>query len=228
MGIMQNIPLFPLGTVLFPKQYLPLHIFEERYNLMIGECLRDKSHFGVVLIRAGREAGGPAIPFEMGTTARIVDMQSLEGGRMNIKTIGERPFRITRITQERPYMRADVEYIEYTAGAAKDVQESVRAVRQGFEVHLDLLAALSNRERVNLDLNVEPEGLSLLVASVMAIDNQEKQELLKITSAGERLTKEASILARENRTLQTFLFLKQRAKNDKPSDGDTTIRISPN
>jgi Lon protease-like protein len=100
MGILQNIPLFPLGTVLFPKQYLPLHIFEERYKLMIGECLRDQSRFGVVLIRAGREAGGPAVPFETGTTARIVDMESLEGGRMNIKTIGERPFHITRITQQ--------------------------------------------------------------------------------------------------------------------------------
>ena len=75
MGILQNIPLFPLGTVLFPKQYLPLHIFEDRYKQMIGECLRDQSQFGVVLIRAGREAGGPAIPFETGTTARIVDME---------------------------------------------------------------------------------------------------------------------------------------------------------
>jgi hypothetical protein len=56
----------------------------------------------------------------------------------------------------------------------------------------------------------------------------EKQDLLEITSTGERLAKEMSILARENRTLQTFLFLQQRAKNDKPGDGGITPRISPN
>ncbi len=228
MGILQNIPLFPLGTVLFPKQYLPLHIFEERYKLMIGECLRDKSNFGVVLIRAGREAGGPAVPFETGTTARIMDMEPVDGGRMNIKTIGERPFRITRITQQRPYMRAEVELLDYTPGSSDGLAAVIQSVRTGFESHLDILSALSNRDRVQLNLAIDPEGLSFLVASVLAIDTQEKQELLEITSASERLAKEASILARENRTLQAFLYLQQRAKNEKPGGDDITTRISPN
>ena len=228
MGILQNIPLFPLGIVLFPKQYLPLHIFEERYKLMIGECLRDQSNFGVVLIRAGREAGGPAVPFETGTTARIMDMEPVEGGRMNIKTIGERPFHITRITQQRPYMRAEVELIDYTPGIAEGLAPVIQSVRTGFESHLDILSALSNRDRVRINLDLDPESLSLLVASVLAIDMQEKQGLLEITSASERLAKEAGLLARENRALQTFLYLQQRAKNDKPGDDDIISRISPN
>ena len=52
-GTIMKIPLFPLGTVLFPKAALPLHIFEERYREMVGECLRDEAEFGVV--RAERE-----------------------------------------------------------------------------------------------------------------------------------------------------------------------------
>ena len=87
---MFELRLFPLNTVLFPKMPLPLHIFEERYKLMITECMEADEPFGVVLIEEGSKAFGPlAQPHAVGCTARVVQVESLEDGRMNIITIGQ-------------------------------------------------------------------------------------------------------------------------------------------
>ena len=70
-GLVQ-LPLFPLNLVLFPGMDLPLHIFEERYKSMIGDCLNQNLPFGVVLIKEGLEVGTPAEPERIGTSARIL------------------------------------------------------------------------------------------------------------------------------------------------------------
>ena len=78
---MPRIPLFPLNLVLFPRQGLPLHIFEERYKLMINRCIDESAPFGVVLIKRGDEVGGGATGVALGAyrqgTAR--DLQGLAG-----------------------------------------------------------------------------------------------------------------------------------------------------
>ena len=222
-----DLPLFPLGMVLFPKQFLPLHVFEERYKLMIGECMRDKSAFGVVLIKEGREVGEPAAPFSIGTTAQIVDMQPLGQGRMGLRTVGEQPFRILEITQKQPYMRALVKFLEHGPGEGSDIDSLAHAVREQFSMHLDILASLSDKDRPDLDLNIDPESLSYLVASVMSIEMPEKQQLLELRGVFERLRKEATILTRENRALQTFVYLQGR-RHDQPDQADFTPRFSPN
>jgi hypothetical protein len=89
-----EIPLFPLGTALFPGGPLPLRIFETRYIDLVRRCMRDGSGFGVVLIREGVEAGGPALTFEVGTYARIADFSQQPDGLLGIRATGERRFRI--------------------------------------------------------------------------------------------------------------------------------------
>ncbi|MCC6172408.1 MAG: LON peptidase substrate-binding domain-containing protein [Gammaproteobacteria bacterium] len=89
-----EIPLFPLNTVLFPGGPLPLRIFETRYTDMVRRCMREHSAFGVVLIRAGTEAGDVASTAEIGTTARIVDFYQLPDRLLGITCSGERKFRI--------------------------------------------------------------------------------------------------------------------------------------
>src|SRR5215216_2373888 len=84
----RELPLFPLNTVLFPSLPLPLHIFEERYKLMIGTCAVTDNLFGVCLIKEGVEVGGPAEPFEIGTVARIAEIERMPDGRMNLMTFG--------------------------------------------------------------------------------------------------------------------------------------------
>jgi len=107
-----EIPLFPLGTVLFPGGPLPLRIFETRYIDLVRRCLRDGSGFGVVMIREGVEAGGPALTFDVGTYARIVDFSQQPDGLLGIRAAGERRFRILARRRERDGLNvADVEWL---------------------------------------------------------------------------------------------------------------------
>ena len=115
---MKDLPLFPLGTVLFPDGQLPLRIFEQRYLEMAKGCLRDGAPFGVCLIREGAEVGAPATPEAVGCTARIAqwDMQQL--GLLQVVAQGERRFRILeRRLQDDGLARAEVEWLPEAADA---------------------------------------------------------------------------------------------------------------
>lgn len=67
-----DIPMFPLGTVLLPGAYLPLHVFEPRYRRLVQACLEGSPEFGVVLIERGSEVGGGERRFDVGCVARIL------------------------------------------------------------------------------------------------------------------------------------------------------------
>ena len=99
-----RLPLFPLNLVLFPGMDLPLHIFEERYRDMIGECLENDAPFGVVLIKNGPEVGARADPERIGTSTRILRSEILDQGRMNIMTRGQQRFEIEEIVQRVPHV----------------------------------------------------------------------------------------------------------------------------
>jgi hypothetical protein len=90
---LQTIPLFPLGTVLFPDGPLPLRVFEPRYLDMVSRCLRQDSEFGVVLIRSGRDTGTVETA-DVGTLARIVDWYQGSDGILGITARGTRRFRL--------------------------------------------------------------------------------------------------------------------------------------
>ena len=108
-----DLPLFPLGVVLYPEGNLPLRIFEPRYMDMAKVCLKDDSPFGVCLIASGRDTGAPAIPHEVGTLARIKtwDMQQL--GVLLLQCKGEQRFRIlSRRAEPSGLQRAEVELID--------------------------------------------------------------------------------------------------------------------
>src|SRR3954462_13062681 len=98
----ERFPLFPLGLVLIPHELVPLHIFEERYKLMIGECLEQDSEFGIVwLSDDGLKEGGCA--------ARVTKvLERLEDGRMNVRVEGTSPFRLVRRIDDLPYPAGDV------------------------------------------------------------------------------------------------------------------------
>ncbi len=224
-----EVPLFPLGTVLFPTQPLPLRIFEERYKLMISECIETGSGFGVVLIKEGREVGAPAVPFDVGTMAEIVESERFPDGRYNLKTIGAKPFRLIRVTQLNPYMRGEIEPLEYERSATSSLESLMGSVRERFLVHLEVLAEIYGAALPSLDLSTEdPELLSYLVANILAVRMPEKQMLLEEASVTERLKREASMLARENKALQALLYLKQQRKSEPGAPSDLSDRISPN
>jgi uncharacterized protein len=108
------VPLFPLNTVLFPGGPLPLRIFETRYVDMVRHCMRERCPFGVVLIRAGSEVGAGASgeACAVGTTARIVDFNSLPDGLLGITCLGERKFKVLKRWQQADGLNVgDIEYL---------------------------------------------------------------------------------------------------------------------
>jgi Lon protease-like protein len=102
------LPMFPLGTVLFPYGLLPLHVFEPRYRMMMRECLRGDQEFGVVLIERGSEVGGGDVRFDVGTRARIVRATELDDGRYALTAVGVRRIRVVEWLDDDPYPRAMV------------------------------------------------------------------------------------------------------------------------
>ena len=95
-----NLPLFVLGTVLFPGGVLPLRVFEARYVDMMRECMKAGQPFGVCLIKEGKEVGTPAVPHDAGCLAHIVDFDMEQLGVLNIRTHGGARFRVLATRNE--------------------------------------------------------------------------------------------------------------------------------
>ena len=227
--ITRELPLFPLGVVLFPGMILPLHIFEERYKLMIKHCLEGDRCFGVALIKSGREVGDPATPYDVGTLARIVDVSPQPEDRMNVTTVGEAPFRILQILQEKPYIAGRVEQLERPKAESEASAELVARLKSHFQTYVSLFAALAGTEPKEVKLEDEPEKLSYLIASALRTDMGKKQTLLETLSTEERIRQELGLLEEENLALQLFLSQKREAKDDSgPREGPTKRRFSPN
>lgn len=109
----EEIPLFPLNTVLFPEGLLPLRVFEQRYMDMATRCLKDSLPFGVCLIADGQEVGQPAIPHDIGTLAQISDWDMPQLGVLNLKVRGLQRFRILkRRTDSSGLQLAEIEPID--------------------------------------------------------------------------------------------------------------------
>ena len=190
-----ELPLFPLNSVLFPGATLPLHIFEERYKKMVNLCLESNSPFGVLLIRSGSDVGEAAEPFEIGTTARIVRVQHLDAGRMNLICLGEQRFRLSRQVSETPYLVAEVEPLQSIDGEgqeAKDVADTVAAL---FAEYHRLYLAVSNQWTRQIGMPGAPSELADFVASRMAVDPWTKQRLLEELSVRRRLEMEMETLS---------------------------------
>ena len=123
MSAQAELPLFPLQTVLFPGGRLPLRIFEQRYLGMAKACLRDGTPFGVCLIREGREVGEPALPEDVGCTARIAEWDMPQLGLLQVVARGEQRFRIReRRVQADGLALATVELLEEARDAPLDAQ----------------------------------------------------------------------------------------------------------
>lgn len=112
-----TLQLFPLNTVLFPGGPLPLRIFEARYLDMVRRGLKEQTPFGVALILAGAESDTDPKVADIGTSARVVDFDTLPDGLLGITCIGERRFRILRRWQQADGL--NVGEVEYLPGDAE-------------------------------------------------------------------------------------------------------------
>ena len=191
-GAYVRLPLFPLHTVLFPGSALALHIFEPRYREMIGRCLEHDETFGICLILEGEEVGTAAIPHRIGTEARIIASQRYGDGRYDIVVEGQRRLEILSLDRARPYLRAEVRFLEEPEGE-EDVglPEAVAKLFEGVLESLELSGqAVIDETWKDLDAN----SLSYKVASALPAGEDLKQAILEIPDATSRLKRLAELL----------------------------------
>jgi len=154
-----EIPLFPLRSVLCPGVALPLHIFEERYRLMISHCLERDEPFGVVLLREGHEVGplrgGVAA---MGTTAAIRRAGSHPDGRLDILTVGEQRFRLEGVDNvSEPYLVGRVSLLDEPTGPESEARDRAERVGRRFLEYLGLLQpeGVSNGPEIEFEFEID-------------------------------------------------------------------------
>jgi Lon protease-like protein len=138
--VTRELPMFPLGSVLFPYGVLPLHVFEPRYRVMTRRCLAGDHEFGVVLIERGSEVGGGESRFGFGTLARIAHAHELPDGRFALTAVGLRRIRVERWLDDDPYPRALVEVV-----GDEPLPPDAAALRDTVVAALDELLALWRR-----------------------------------------------------------------------------------
>lgn len=201
-----DLPLFPLNLVFFPGQVLPLHIFEPRYREMINYCLESRSPFGIVLLPEDTAIGeNDELPYAIGTAARIVGVEHMDDGRMNITTIGTKRFLVDKLVRKHSYLSAEVKQFPVTNGSTKQAMELAQKVRPRI---LEYVEALSTASKSTLPLNKlpqDPTSLAFLVAMALQVDNEDKQKLLSLPSIPEILANENYLLWREVSLVQYMI-----------------------
>jgi uncharacterized protein len=204
----QTLPLFPLGTVLYPGLLLPLHIFEERYRQLVRDLLErpEPRRFGVIAIREGRDTGvdGVSALYEVGCTATVRRVLKRDDGRFDLVTIGAERFRLAGLDHSRPYLQGEVDVLPEETGDEATVALAVETVQRAFRTYIDALTARGVTQVSIPELPAEPIALSYLVAASVIADLLDRQALLAEPDALHRLTAERALLSRETAMLRTL------------------------
>jgi uncharacterized protein len=203
-----RIPLFPLGTVLYPGLLLPLHVFEPRYRELVRDLMDLPTdaprRFGVVAIREGREVGADGVRalYGVGCTAELRQVEARPDGRFDIATIGVDRFRLGPLEHSRAYAQADIEVLPEVRGPDAGVLAQV--VDRLFHRYREaVLAGRGDAGRGEPpELASDPILLSYVVAAATVLDLPDKQALLEAASAADRLRLELRLLRREYAVLR--------------------------
>jgi Lon protease-like protein len=192
----QWLPLFPLNVVLFPHMPLPLHVFEPRYRRMMADCLEEGHSFGVVAIREGSETGS-AVPYDVGTLAKIVRIDRMDDGRMNLLVMGTSRFEILETANDRPYLRGRIRIIPESGDDLEETAHLTETTGMAFHAYSNLLRELVGQKGDDAEPPMEPELLSYLIAAALNLQVPEKQSLLAERRTDSRLKLELHMLRKE-------------------------------
>lgn len=208
-SVARGLPLFPLGTVLFPGLVLPLHVFEERYRALVRDLITLPEglprEFGIVAIRQGwevehpgRSASSPATPtlHEVGCSAELRQVTAHPDGRFDIVAVGRRRFRIADVRSETaPYLVAEVDFLPESRGEPGLAERLAPRLLASFRRYLELIQPSSPAGSEQLP--DDPEVLSHLVAATAMLPLAERQRLLATPDTAARLRTELAMLSRE-------------------------------
>jgi Lon protease-like protein len=201
MDIETTIPLFPLGVVLLPAMVLPLHIFEERYKIMIGECLEQNREFGIVYSEQKEIR-------KKGCTAKVVEvLRHYDDGRMDILTRGVKRFLIEKIFDEKPYLQARVAYFDDSV--EEKSEELAALVNDGIKLLQELDKLTGKRKDYSSLSKRDPKFISFLLAYNDEFSPAEKQEFLAMTSTRQRLIESGDALRKMVERFKRELVIKK-------------------
>jgi Lon protease-like protein len=207
------LPLFPLEIVLLPEEPLPLHIFEERYKQMIGECLEAKDagagqqEFGVVLGK-GKEI------CRVGCTARIINVtRKYADGRLDIFTVGNRRFEILFSNSDKPYLRGGVEYFDDESDSPGDAE-----AEQAIELFRLAMQRIHKSTEMPIHFSRPYRRLSFRMGASLPLDLEFKQQLLSRRIESERLQEVTQVMER----LIARMDLLQKAQAKAGGNGDAS------
>ena len=209
-----SISLFPLNVVLFPGMMLPLHIFENRYQAMIKQCIDSADQtFGVVLAKS-KDAQAPHVMnldrddlYEVGTTARITAVEHLKEGRMNIITVGQERFTLKDITaSEDDFLIGQIE--PYPMKENEDpgvIDLLLQKLKPQVEQYINHLASASGEDLSNAVLPNDPAALAFLAGTAMQGPLPDKQLILSASSLISLMAKAVTVMDKENKILAYML-----------------------
>ncbi len=198
--ILRDFPLFPLGLVALPGEVVPLHIFEERYRTMIGECLDSGHEFGIVWAETGEVRA-------VGCAMEVTEVERHDDGRLNILTRGTRPFRVVEEVHHLPYPAGVVEFLE---DRPEEPDEPARS--DAHEAYARLVEEATDKVLEDEDLD---ELTAYDMAATVEFGSDAKQGLLDLRSENARL----ALVARLLRAVVKRLDFVERAQVRAKSNG---------
>jgi Lon protease-like protein len=193
------LPMFPLGSVLFPHMPLPLHIFEERYRRLVADCLgsaerEEPPEFGVVLIERGREVGGGEDRFGVGTVAQITEVGRHDDGRYSILAVGTRRVAVQAWLPDDPYPMAETE--DLPAIAVDGSEHLALLARADLEVRRCLGLAADLDEATwppDVALDADPTAAAWQLCAIAPLGPLDQLALLGAASTADLLTRLAAM-----------------------------------
>jgi uncharacterized protein len=190
-----TIPVFPLDHVLLPGLPLPLHIFEPRYRQMLADIEASRGGFGIVALSRGSETSADVDFAKIGTLAEILEKEPYPDGSCDLLTVGSRRFRIVDVdSSAKPYLQAQVEWLSEDDGdLPADLALMVTAL---FGRYSQVLSDVSDRDR-DIELVGDPVRLSYEVAARVQLPVSQRQKLLAMPTAADRLLACLIVMRRE-------------------------------
>jgi Lon protease-like protein len=179
--------MFPLGSVLLPGTLLPLHIFEDRYRMMITDVLAGDGQFGVSFIARGHEVGGGEVRTPVGVMATIVEASRFEDGRWAIGALAGRRFRVSDWLADDPYPRAMIDWWEDLPGESIPAELLNRSLELINTVG-DMASELGyTSPPIPESLPSDPVELSYLLTSIAPLGPSDRFDLLCAQGAPQRI-----------------------------------------
>ena len=203
---LERLPMFPLGTVLYPTVALPLVVFENRYRAMMRDLMalpeRSRS-FGVVAIREGYEVAAPGgtggsgrqSSYRVGCEARLVRSEQQGDGGYVVQTVGARRFRVHEVQTEGEYLTADVVPLGEPLG--RTAAEAATTALRTFERYRHVVSSYRGVAVMVGELPTEPLALSYALSATVPLTLVDRQALLEVPDAESRLCRLDDLLREE-------------------------------